>query len=237
MQKWTLRLQQKFLTWPKRIPAIFLNYFRPSMVAFNARGKMVTQPPKRPINLLRGWPNASLLPQAQLLAASQTALSNQSVATDGMLYGPDDGYLPLRQEISKWLSSFYDCPDEVQRICITGGASQNLACILQVFTDPSVTRAVWMVAPCYFLACRIFEDAGFVGRLRAVPEDADGIDVHYLQREIEKLPKSKVPDRVSSILAFDIISLSSADMTLNDVLCTCLPEQGHETSSTMEQNI
>jgi hypothetical protein len=39
-----------------------------------------------------------------------------------------------------------------------------------------------MVAPCYFLACRIFEDAGFGGRLRAVREDEEGVDVGELER-------------------------------------------------------
>jgi DNA-binding transcriptional MocR family regulator len=51
-----------------------------------------------------------------------------------------------------------------------------------------------MVAPCYHLACSIFEDAGFQGRLRAVPEDEDGIDVDVLERKIsafEEEEKSK----------------------------------------------
>ena len=70
-------------------------------------------------------------------------------------------------------------------ILITGGASQNLACILQVFTDPVYTRNVWMVAPTYFLACRMMDDAGFTGRMRGVPEDESGVDLAFLRRELE----------------------------------------------------
>ena len=81
------------------------------------------------------------------------------------------GYTPLREEIAKWLSEFYEHPTsesisslcsttpkhvgkeriatvpDASRICISGGASQNLVCALQVFSDPLVTTA-WMVAPC-----------------------------------------------------------------------------------------
>jgi len=60
-----------------------------------------------------------------------------------------------------------------------------------------------MVAPCYYLACRIFEDAGFTGRLRAVREDEEGIDIEFLEGELEKLeheePKGPVSTFHSSI--------------------------------------
>lgn len=38
-----------------------------------------------------------------------------------------------------------------------------------------------MVAPTYFLAARIMDDAGFAGRLRGIPEDDQGIDLDVLE--------------------------------------------------------
>lgn len=140
------------------------------------------------INLLRGWPNPSLLPTAQIKAAANAALSDNEISTPGLLYGPDEGYMPLRHKIANWLTQYYEPSEPVdhERICITGGASQNLARILAVFSDPIYTRNVWMVSPTYFLACRIFEDAGFSGRLRSVPEDEEGIDIGFLAEQIKK---------------------------------------------------
>ena len=136
------------------------------------------------INLLRGWPNPSLLPIVQIQSAFNAALTDPSVAVPGLEYGPDQGYGPLREQIATWLTKFYQPCQTInaQRICVTGGASQNLACILQLFSDPVYTRNIWMVSPTYYLACRIFEDAGFCGRLRSVPEDEEGINIQYLEK-------------------------------------------------------
>lgn len=142
---------------------------------------------KAPINLSRGWPSPDLHPNAALLEAAQHVLTTPSISVPGLQYGPDPGYEPLRKNISKWLSQFYSTGDDSERITISGGASQNLACALQVFSDPNVTKRIWMVAPCYYLASGIFRDAGFDGRLRAVPEGNDGIDLEYLEAEMEKL--------------------------------------------------
>ena len=113
-------------------------------------------------------------------------LSDRSTAVPTLQYGPDEGYQLLRVEVGRWLTSFYQPSDAIKpdRICITGGASQNLACILQTFTDPLYTRNVWMVAPTYYLACRIFEDSGFAGKLRGIPEDEEGIDLDSLSKKI-----------------------------------------------------
>lgn len=141
-----------------------------------------------PINLVRGSPNPCLLPVQLIKDAVQAALSVPSIAKDGFLYGPDPGYEPLREAMAHWLGEFYAPKRDVspERICITGGASQNLGCLLNVYTDPEFTRNIWIVAPAYFLAFRIFEDAGFAKRMRAVPEDGEGIDLAFLRAEIKK---------------------------------------------------
>jgi DNA-binding transcriptional MocR family regulator len=151
------------------------------------RLKMTTK--TDPINLLRGWPCPTLLPTELIAGAAAKALRTPDVSTPALLYGPDPGYEPFRESVAAWLNSFYQpVTGDVtsKRICITGGASQNLGCILNVYTDPEYTRNIWIVAPAYFLAFRIFEDAGFGDKMRAVPEDEEGVNISYLRREIER---------------------------------------------------
>ena len=145
---------------------------------------------------MRGWPNPSLLPTAQLKAAANAALSNPEISIPGLEYGPDPGYEPLRQHLANWLTKFYGPSDAIDpaRICISGGASQNLARTLAVYSDPSYTRNVWMVSPTYYLACRIFEDAGFSGRLRSVPEDDEGIDIDFLGRNMREIEQQALEE-------------------------------------------
>ena len=123
----------------------------------------------------------------------------------GLLYGPDPGFQPLRERIAAWLEGFYGdgkgssselksegeieggsesgngkrSKGEAEQICITGGASQNLANILLVYSDPAVTK-VWIVAPCYYMACNMFDDAGL--EMRAVGEGKEGVDLEALER-------------------------------------------------------
>ncbi|KAK7417054.1 Valine--pyruvate aminotransferase [Neonectria punicea] len=142
---------------------------------------------KPAINLIRGWPAPDLLPAVLLSAAAQRILADPAVYVPVLQYGPDPGYQPLRESLANWLAAHYGIAPDPDRICITGGASQNVACILQSFTDPAVTKAVWMVAPTYHLACGIFDDAGFAGRLRAFPEDDEGVNLEVLEAKIRKL--------------------------------------------------
>lgn len=141
---------------------------------------------RKPINFLRGWPAPELLPAQLLSSACQRILSNQAEYTEYLEYGADEGLTRLRSGLANWLGAHYSVKPDLERICITGGASQNLACVLQSFSDVNVTRAVWIVAPCYHLASPIFEDAGFAGRLKAVPEDDEGIDIAVFEDKLRQ---------------------------------------------------
>lgn len=144
----------------------------------------------RPIDLFRGWPSPELVPVDSLKEAAMKALSNKAISDAGFGYGPDEGYMPLRENIARWLTQFYDLQEAItsNRVCITGGASQNLSSILQVFSDPLQTKMIWLVKPTYHLVFQVFEDAGFHGRMRAIPEDESGMDVCALQRALAELP-------------------------------------------------
>ncbi|CAI7660744.1 unnamed protein product [Penicillium manginii] len=142
--------------------------------------------PTEPVDLFTGWPNPALLPAPDLLRSATALLTNPSIANPALLYGPDEGSEPLRVHIAEWLEAFYrpHSPITPRRICITGGASQSLACILHVFTDPLYTRNAFMVDPTYHLAGRMFDDAGLADRTRRVPEDDEGIDLKYLENAL-----------------------------------------------------
>lgn len=137
------------------------------------------------IDLFQGWPSPALLPTSLIKSASQSLLADPELSVPSLLYGPDSGPPSLLDALAPLLAKFYSSPwTSRSRLTTTGGASQGLSCILQAFSDPLYTQNVYMVAPTYFLACRIFEDHGFVGRLKAVPEDEEGIDIDRLDELI-----------------------------------------------------
>lgn len=148
------------------------------------------------INLQLGWPSPYLFPASQLLDGASGILHSSKKTAAALIYGPSAGYEPLRKRIAGWLSPIYspDKPISYERICVSNGASGNLENILVKFTEPGYTRRIWMVEPSYFLACPVFTDAGFEGRLRGVPEDEEGLDINYLRSALESVEKETHPE-------------------------------------------
>jgi DNA-binding transcriptional MocR family regulator len=138
-----------------------------------------------PITLQLGWPSPRLIPEKDIERAARGVLSHTSGLPNGLEYGPYLGSDSHRQIIATWLTKFYNLqhsPIPPSRISLTSGASNTLASILQVYTDPTYTKYAWLVDPTYFLACRIFEDNGFSGKMRPIPEDDAGICLDLFEK-------------------------------------------------------
>lgn len=97
------------------------------------------------IDLQTGWPSPSLLSPSVIETAAREVLRDPQAAREALLYGPAAGHAGLREEMAQWLTSNYQpLAGEVSssRILISCGASQNLAAILQEFSDPLYTRGI-----------------------------------------------------------------------------------------------
>lgn len=145
--------------------------------------------PQHFIDLQKGWPSPRLLPASVLRAAAEAVLGDSKRSTEALLYGPNKGDAALRTACAEWFQrlypSIYGKEGNIDRVCITSGASATLGCIMAAFTDPIYTRRIYMVEPTYFLACTVFEDYGFQRRLVGVPEDDEGLNVEVLRERIE----------------------------------------------------
>ncbi|KAE8143589.1 PLP-dependent transferase [Aspergillus pseudotamarii] len=183
---------------------------------------------QKQINFLRGWPTPGLLPTKLLSSACQRVLANPNEYTEMQEYGSCQGLTRLRKGLANWVGRHYGVSSDLERICITGGASQNLVCILQCFSDVNYTRAVWIVAPCYHLACGIFEDSGFAGRLYAVPEDDEGIDLQTFDRRLQEFEKQDKQKRSQKPF-----KLPSADRKLYRHLIYTVPTCSNPSGVTM----
>lgn len=137
------------------------------------------------IDLRKGSPAPELLPVGILNTSFNTIMRDQTALTRCLDYGPGAGDDHVRKTIAEWLCHRYSIayPDG-ERIAVTGGASQNISCILQCYTSVEYTQSIYLVAPTYHLVCDIFEDHGFSGRLQAVPEDGQGVEIALLKTKM-----------------------------------------------------
>ena len=141
--------------------------------------------PSNIIDLRKGSPAPDLLPVEIMTTAFNTVMRDRTAFTKCLDYGPGAGDDDVRKIISEWLCRRYSgVQSNSERVAVTAGASQNISCILQCYTSMECTQAIYLVAPTYHLVCDIFEDHGFTGRLQAIPEDGQGVDVTLLESKM-----------------------------------------------------
>lgn len=98
-------------------------------------------------------------------------------------YGTDSGPLHVREIFAMWMSRMYSLssPINPDLLAVTCGASFGLANTCLQMTDPVYTRRIFMITPAYFLAAKIFQDAGYQDKMYAVDEELDGFNVAQLE--------------------------------------------------------
>jgi len=127
-------------------------------------------------------PNKEILKATtELLAPATRDFDDDPLELHPLNYGTDIGSLWCRKAITDLINNYYlgvNCDPEC--INLNGGASYGIMNILELTTLPhSYTRQVFIVSPTYFLINDIFTDAGFEGKMTAIPEVDDGSTIDF----------------------------------------------------------
>ncbi|CCG83418.1 putative Aminotransferase [Taphrina deformans PYCC 5710] len=142
------------------------------------------------IDMARGHPSTHLLATREMAKSTASVYARLSQSMDHedadrhpLQYGTDAGPLQVRQVFASWLGDMYKNPLSIDPdlLAITCGASTGLANTCLQMTDPVYTRRIFMITPAYFLAAKIFQDAGYQEKMCAVNEQTDGFDVTQLK--------------------------------------------------------
>ncbi len=159
-----------------------------------------------------GWMDREIL--AAAIRSLGRAMRGDDVQSAGMLdYGRPQGFLPLREQLSRKLAAFGVEADPAQ-IVTTSGATQAFDLVSRHFIVPGDT--VLVDDPAWFLMFGLFASHG--ARVIGVPRLHDGPDLAVLERMvIEHKPRFYVIDSVlhnptstslSSAKAFQVLRLA-----------------------------
>ncbi len=99
-------------------------------------------------------------------------------------YGPTPGYPPLLKSLKKFLKN-KGLPVESNRLLITTGSLQAINILTKEFIDPGDT--IITENPSFIGAISVFKS--YMARMESVPVNKEGIDIGFLKKKIEHLPK------------------------------------------------
>lgn len=127
------------------------------------------------IDLATGVPDLSAFPRTAWLRAEKAVLTTATARQLG--YGPPEGSIELRRELSAWLSRSRGVLAPPDRLIVTAGVTGAVSLLAQVLRDDGHTT-VAVEDPCAEGNRRIL--SYWMPRLSPVPVDDDGIDTHAL---------------------------------------------------------
>ncbi|SCU83694.1 LADA_0C12992g1_1 [Lachancea dasiensis] len=152
------------------------------------------------IDLLRGYASHDLLPREEIISATSQLLAPVDRDFDDneedkhpLVYGTDQGSLWVRKCICNFQNETFNLDHRSRMVTkpeflnLTTGASYGFMNILLQTTLPhtNYTRQAFIVTPTYFLINDAFLDAGFTGKLTAIEELDDGLDIAFLENRLQ----------------------------------------------------
>lgn len=146
-----------------------------------------------------GAPNDDLLPLNILQEASKELFSSPDSYSYSMQYGPQLGDELFRKRLAEWLKEQGLHNVESGHFCLTNGASQSLANIINLFTNQNTI--VLVENPTYFIGIRLIREMMSSNKIVSCPGDSDGLDLEILEDILEKESKlfPKTQPKVSSM--------------------------------------
>ncbi len=136
------------------------------------------------ISFAGGFPDAALFDVAGIAAAAQDALNKAPGAA--LQYGATEGYQPLREQISAFMSAKGATDVAPEQLIVTTGSQQGLDLLGKTLINPG--DKVIVEAPTFLATIQCFRLYG--AELISAPVDAQGVDPEALERLIaEHSPK------------------------------------------------
>jgi 2-aminoadipate transaminase len=171
--------------------------------ALSALGRRIKPPPiswlmkmaldrRRVISLAAGFTDNESLPVAEARAALEKVLRFTKSGRPALQYGPTEGDPRLRRLTAARVRDL-DQPASVatenylpERVLITHGSQQLLYMVTECLADPG--DIILVEDPTYFVYLSIAQSHGL--RCRAVPLEADGLDLAALDRVLAGLKRT-----------------------------------------------
>jgi 2-aminoadipate transaminase len=136
-------------------------------------------PPEGFINFGIGQPSADLLPVDLVKQASEAFFKDAQPLE--LNYGVMQGDERFLLSLAGFLTDEYGAATDPDSLFVTGGNSQALDFVSNVFAKPGDT--VFVEEPSYFLAFQIFRDHGL--KIVGIPLDDNGISLPHLEEALK----------------------------------------------------
>ncbi|KAH3666718.1 hypothetical protein WICMUC_005535 [Wickerhamomyces mucosus] len=163
-------------------------------------------------NFFKGHPTDSLYPSQDIVEATTKLLLSPNSNFDEkdprnrhpLSYGSDEGAIWVRDEIAKFSNKIYqpNAQTESDFLNLTNGSSYGVLNILLQSTLPhtNYTKQAFIITPTYFLINGTFIDAGFNGKLTAIDEKSNSIDLELLETKLKEFDSEESNDSDTSII-------------------------------------